>query len=236
MDLATDRGQTPAGTLVLDFDGTVCLGDDPVRLYCQEVSRRLPPVPGEQVGRALERFLAGHRVEGLDEAQDGYQAVQRLASRAGMDTAALTAAYRASRLRFDMGEGRTWLPDGLLAELAGVCRRGVRVVLVTNAPLPGVSRFAARTGLAGYLDAVVADAGKPRGMGLILDRLLQEGGHPPARLLSLGDVWDNDIAPALERGCAGAFIDRFGRTADSGVASAPSVQGLYPVLRTWAGG
>lgn len=228
------EARAPGGTLVLDFDGTVCLGDDPMHLYCQEVVRRLPPPTAREVSLALEGFLAGHPVRGLDGAQDGYHAVQRLACSVGVSAEDLTTAYLSSRSRFEAGEGRTWVPDGLLKELAQVSRHGVRTVLVTNAPLPGVQAFADRTGLAEHLDVVVADADKPVGMGPLLDRLLQEGGHPPTRLLSVGDVWANDIAPALERGCVAAFVDRFGLAADPAVASAPTVQGLYPALRRWA--
>lgn len=226
----------PTGTLVLDFDGTVCLGDDPVRLYCEEVVRVLPQATGTRITTSLDGFLDGQAVAGLDEAQDGYQAVQRLAAGAGVHPAQLDVAYRDSRRRFDAGEGRTWVPDGLLEELAVVRTRGVDLILVTNAPMLGVRAFADRTGLAEQLTGVVADARKPTGMAAILQRLLDRADHPPQRLMSVGDVWANDIEPALGLGCAAAYIDRFGTAPGGATATAPTIQGLYPVLLAWARG
>jgi len=168
----------PTGTLVLDFDGTVCLGDDPVRLYCEEVVRVLPQATGTRITASLDGFLDGHAVAGLDQSQDGYQAVQRLAAGAGVHPAQLDVAYRDSRRRFDAGEGRTWVPDGLLEELAVVRTRGVDLILVTNAPMLGVRAFADRTGLTEQLTGVVADARKPTGMAPILQRLLDRADHP----------------------------------------------------------
>lgn len=234
MRTTTRPGAT--GTLVLDFDGTVCLGDDPVRLYCEEVIRVLDQATGARITASLDGFLDGHPVAGLEESQDGYQAVQRLAAGVGVLPAQLDVAYRDSRRRFDAGEGQAWVPDGLLEELAAVRARGVDLILVTNAPMLGVRAFAERTGLAEHLTGVVPDAGKPTGMAPILQRLLEQVDHRSERLMSVGDVWANDIEPALGLGCAAAYIDRFRTAPDEATATAPTIQGLYPVLRAWARG
>lgn len=221
------------GTLVLDFDGTVCLGDDPVRLYCEEATASLSPAQAARVTAGLERFLEGEEVPEAAGAQDGYQVVQRLVFLHGVTTSATDRAYRLSRRRFDAGEGHTWLPDGLAEELSVVRGCGIRVVLVTNAPREGVLGFAERTGLAPQLDAVVAEAGKPAGMSQVLRRLLEEGQHPPARLLSVGDVWANDIEPAALLGCRTGYVDRFGLAAGPADIVTSQIGDMLTFWRRW---
>ena len=66
----------------------------------------------------------------------------------------------------------------------------------------------------------------------MLGKLL--GGADPATLMSVGDIWVNDIAPALELGCATAFIDRSGRDLRPAHARGRTMQDLYPAIEAWA--
>lgn len=52
----------PRRLLVLDLDGTLCLGDAPVRAYARAVSDLLPPGAGADLVARLEAFLAGSGV------------------------------------------------------------------------------------------------------------------------------------------------------------------------------
>ena len=106
-------------------------------------------------------------------------------------------------------------------------------MLVTNAPVDGIEPVLDRLGLTGLLDAVEGDAGKPAGMPAVLRRLLEGAGLPPDRLLSVGDVWRNDLEPAAAIGAATAFVDRFGLGEGSPTFRARTLESLLPDVERW---
>ena len=228
-----------SGVLVLDFDGTVCLGDAPVYEYAAAVVRRVPKrdraAAEERLQTALADFFAGVRDPDLAAAPDGYYAVAALASELGVSAADQSAAYLESRTAVHAGEVPVFAPPGLRDVLEEASRQ-VRVVLVTNAPEQGVESLLGILGLGNVFDAVRGDAGKPAGMGPILDDLLEDAGltTAPHRLLSVGDIWVNDLAPAAERGCATALIDRFGTGGGAPTHVAATITELYPAILAWA--
>lgn len=225
---------SPTPTLVLDFDGTLCLGDDPIHLFAEELGRLVDDDGGAQVRDQLAAFLAGDlRIEG---AEDGYHALYHLGRPFALPDADIAAAYYRSRERMAAGEGDVHPPSGILDLLDDVRAAGVRVVLVTNAPETGATGWLASVGIGQRLDAVVADAGKPALMAGHLARLLEEAGATatPGLLASVGDVWVNDVEPAMTSGARGYYIDRYDSGRGPSTASAPTIEELYPSLRAWA--
>jgi len=214
--------------LVLDFDGTVCLGDGPIWAYARALTPALDEGDARRVVDGLADFLAGRTEPG--DFSDGYSAVVRLAG-PGITRATLDAAYLASRESLAAGTVDVHSPDrlpDLLAALAGTVRR----VLLTNAPDIGMPGLLERLGLASTIDEVITSAGKPDGFATLLPQLLD--GAAPARLLSVGDLWFNDIARPLAFGCATAYVDRTGRDRRPAHASATTLPELYPAIRAWA--
>ncbi|SED76543.1 HAD family hydrolase [Ruania alba] len=219
----------PSAVLVLDFDGTLCIGDDPVLFYAEEAERRHP---GAALVQPTRTFLAGSGA--VPDAPDGYHAVAAMARAAGLSNATLSEAYLASRARLDAGEGETRPPDGVRHLLTDVRSAGVRVVLVTNAPLVGAQSWLDTHELTALIDEVVPNAGKPAAMPQILDDLAARWGlAAPQRLASVGDVWVNDIGPAMERGSAGFFIDRFGLGHGPSTSAAATFEGVVAAIRDW---
>lgn len=228
-----------SGVLVLDFDGTVCLGDAPVYEYAAAVVRRLPAElrdsAEDRVRGALAEYFAGIRNPDLADAPDGYYAVAALARELGVSDDSRNAAYLESRTAVHAGEAPIFAPPGL-RELLAAAKERVRVVLVTNAPEQGVESLLGILGLEGAFDAVHGDAGKPAGMGPIIDRLLREAGLEPEpdRLLSVGDIWVNDLEPAAARGCRTALVDRYGVPDGAPTHRAATLVELYPAILDWA--
>lgn len=227
---ASDLDEPPSDVpvLVLDFDGTVCLGDGPIWAYADALLPRLDREHARRVTAGLTDFLAGRTEPG--DFSDGYSAVVRLAG-PDVSSATLSQAYLASRESLARGAVDVHSPDGLadlLADLAGSVRR----VLLTNAPDIGMPMLLERLGLVEVIDEVITSAGKPDGFVTLLPRLLD--GADPARLLSVGDVWINDIARPLAAGCATAYVDRTGQDPRPAHARATSLPGLYPAIRAWA--
>ncbi|TWE12498.1 HAD family hydrolase [Rudaeicoccus suwonensis] len=224
--MLTTPAQLPV--LLLDFDGTVCLGDGPVLAYADAALKDLDDATARGIRKELDEYLSG--AVGPRWA-DGYLAVQELT--AGLlKRPTLDAAYTESRRRLQAGEVEVYLPIGLrlfLSSLNGVAER----VLVTNAPIEGVAEVLTRLGLTSELDRVISSVGKPDGWTATLPQILGE--RPATAAVSVGDVYRNDIAPLIPYGVATAFIDRFG-SADLPLAptwTAPSFPDLYPALAEW---
>lgn len=223
----------PKPIVVLDFDGTVCLGDDPVRLYADEVSS-LMPAHSPDILAGLDAFLRGDLH--LPGVEDGYEAVFELSKPARLRASQLTRAYVTSRERLEQGEARRHAPPGLPHMLEELAALQVHVVLLTNAPEVGVVRWLNEQDLFARFHHVRTDAGKPRHMTRHLSEFLTAYGDPaaPGRLLSIGDVWANDVAPALQLGAHGFYIDRFNLRTGESTATAASLAALYPEVLAWA--
>ena len=205
---------------MLDFDGTVAVGDEPVLTYFRAVA-------GEEADEAFASWVVageGH--------PDGYSLVAAWARAHGVAEEARAAAYAASRAALHSGVVTVAAPVGL-ADLLGRCPPDVARVLVTNAPVDGIEPVLERLGLSGRLEALVGDAGKPDGMPDVLAGLLEEADVAADRLLSVGDVWVNDLAPAHGIGAATAFIDRFGTGEGDPTFRARTLTGLMPDVERW---
>ena len=206
--------------VVLDFDGTVAVGDEPVLAYFRGVA-----------GSAADEELARWIRTG-DDHRDGYALVADWAARHEVAEETRSAAYAASRAVLHAGEVEVTAPAGLAALLRD--RPGdVRCVLVTNAPVAGIDPVLERLEVAGLLDEVVGDARKPSGMPAVLERLLAEASLSPDRLLSVGDVWRNDLEPAAVIGAATAFVDRFGRGEGAPTFRGRTLEELLPSIERW---
>ncbi|MEF2975890.1 hypothetical protein [Subtercola sp. YIM 133946] len=277
---------TDTRVLVLDFDGTVCLGDAPVYAYARLLDEALAAQAGNatmpRVRHVVERYLAAGESGGVagaaaDAGQipsqeggadgqaagataagpgaeengggqavrdaleivansvDGYEAAERLARSRGIGDAQLSAAYAGSREELASGAIETTAPEGLVELLAGL-PEATRVVLVTNAPETGVTQQLEHLGLTQCFDEVITSAGKPAKMGVIVQGLLDRdglAGHPAA-LLSVGDIWRNDLAPAAALGCETALIERLAAPDARPTYRAATIEQLYPAIAAWA--
>lgn len=218
--------------LVLDLDGTLALGATPVLGYARAIESSAPQADGLTV--AVEAFLEDPQADGrLRSAQDGYQAVAMLCESLGVDATLRDRAYSRSREALDADLGDVRAPLGLSEALADL---DVHRVLVTNSPREGLDTLLGHVGVAGLVDEVHTQARKPTGMGPLLTELLHTHGlvSEPARLMSVGDIWVNDLAPALELGCATAYVDTFDRRQGPAHVRARTLPELYPALREWA--
>ena len=228
MPNAGSRDTTPGAVLVLDFDGTVCLGDGPVWAYAQPILDRLDDDLARQITDGLLGYLENRPDAGAFA--DGYDAIAQLAG-PYVTTENLGAAYDHSRTLL-AGGGLDIHPPAGLGVLLDRLRPTVRVVLMTNAPATGLTEALAGLGLTAVIDEIIASAGKPSGSAAILRRLL--GGADPRTLMSVGDLWRNDIAPALELGATTGFIDRSGRDPRPAHVRGATMPELYPAIEAWA--
>ncbi len=209
--------------LLFDFDGTIALGDGPVLAYARQVADRLD---GPARGALLDGIRSALAAADGD-ALDGYDAVRRAAETEGADAALLSAAYLASRAQLGTVEAPVSAPEGLADFLSDAAGRAERV-LVTNAPAIRIDEALAALGLAGLFDRVVTSARKPAGLDEVLAALPAD-----ARVLSIGDIWHNDLAPAHARGHATALIGGFADPAATPTFRASTFVELVPRLEDW---
>lgn len=218
----------PLPVLLLDFDGTICLGDGPVLAYADAVASLLSTSEAASLHRSLAQFLANS--PDAPPHKDGYAAVAAAAGTA-VGAEALDSAYLLSRERLAGGTVPITAAAGLARFLDGLAGRAHRVLL-TNAPLTGVAESLAMLGLSGRLDTIIPGANKPAGLAAILPRLVES--RPAYEILSVGDVWANDIEPVWSSGGATAFIDRFDHRTGPASLRAPRFDLLYPGIQAWA--
>lgn len=233
-----------AQLMLFDFDGTLCLGDDPVLAYAAAVEDRLrargESIPlRDNVRHALDSDDLGIVPGGAAETatpQDGYQLVQALGQAAGLDEAECSAAFRAARAQLIAGglhRTDVHAPAGVQSLLAEL-RQSAAVVLVTNAPAEGFSLWLEALGLSAAFDAVINDAAKPAGMPAAVTRARSLTGiSDSSPVLSIGDIWANDLAPVAELGGTTVLIDRHAAGAGSPDHRVRSFAEAAPLLRQW---
>jgi phosphoglycolate phosphatase-like HAD superfamily hydrolase len=208
--------------LLFDFDGTIALGDGPVLAYAQQVAAALGD-DGSLIDDIRSVLAAAD-----DDSLDGYDAVRRVAEARGADARLLSAAYLASRAQLGTEGAPISAPDGLADFLASV---DAERILVTNAPDIRIGDALDALGLGGLFDRIVTGAGKPRGLDALLAELPAD-----ARVLSIGDIWHNDLAPAHARGHATALIGGFSDPDATPTFRAAEFSTLVPQLEAWLRG
>ena len=210
----------PHPVLIFDFDGTVALGEGPVLAYANAVMRRagLAPAFVDEIAQRLAH------AESEGGAVDGYDLVRVRAEHVGVDADTLAGAYLDSRALLGTAAAAVVAPAGLVDLLEETTAERI---LLTNAPAVRLTETLAGLGLEGRFDRIVTDAGKPDGF----DALLDEIGDRP--VLSVGDIWRNDLAPAHARGHATALVGGFVDPAATPTYRAPRLEGLLDDLRHW---
>lgn len=212
-------------TVVFDFDGTLATGRGPVLAYARHVAAAAGApeiVPAARA--ALDRLDAGDRTY-----LDGYDAVRRVAVDHGVPEEAFDPAYLASRRELGTPAAPVAALAGLgpfLADLAG----RARLALATNAPPTGVDRVLEQLGAAHHVTERHFAVGKPAGLADVVARYLEDG-----PVLSVGDVWVLDLAPAAALGGATALVGpTAGRLDVDPTMRGPQLADLYGEIRTWA--
>jgi phosphoglycolate phosphatase-like HAD superfamily hydrolase len=209
----------PRPVLILDFDGTVALGDGPLLAYARAVAAHASSAD------TLVTAVATQLATPTGDAIDGYDVVRRVALAAGIDDDALAAAYTASRAQLATPAAPVTAASGLAAFLGNV---DADRLLVTNAPVTRLDDALEALGLGGLFDRVVSDAAKPAGLEALLDSI--DDGTP---VLAIGDVWRNDLAPAHARGHATALVGGYADPDAQPTFRADTLDELLPALAQW---
>lgn len=216
--------------LVWDLDGTLYRSTAACLDYAERVAARLEDSRREEYLAAMRRYLAG---EGGVEASDGWEAAVVLAGGPRGVSRAYSEEFAATRAFMLTDACALEVPDGLPELLERVERRARRV-LVSNTPAFGVLPLLDRIGLTGHFDEISCASAKPHRFAERLRGLADVLDVPPRSVLSIGDHFVNDIAPALEAGCSTAYVDPF-NVGPQGRADleAPRFEDLLAPIERW---
>ncbi|MCK3769119.1 HAD family hydrolase [Microbacterium aerolatum] len=212
-------------TIVLDFDGTIALGAGPLEAFARAVASAASDTAFAD--RAIAAVAAFER--GESEARDGYDVVSTLAAQQGVTADALEAAYQSSRALLGSEHAAIAPPRGL-ADFLTKIGADARVVLATNAPGAGIRPVLEGWHVADLFDAMHFTVGKPDGLVPIIRAAVAEG-----PVLSVGDIFEFDLAPAAQLGAATALV---GATAERSPAAVTmrgrTIADLYGDIEAWA--
>ncbi|WP_062201894.1 HAD family hydrolase [Demequina salsinemoris] len=213
-------------TVIFDFDGTLALGDGPIEAYARGVAEaaRVPEIADAGL-EALARFAAGE-----SEAIDGYDAVRAAAVALGADDEALSAGYLASRRVLATDDAPISAPAGL-ADLLARLSEHAELVLVTNSPDIRIDEALEALG-ATAITRKVCSARKPAGLAAVVEDALATG-----PVLSVGDIYVNDLEPAAARGAATALVgSTWKKWAAVVTMAAATLPELYARIEAWVAG
>ncbi len=209
-------------TVVFDFDGTVALGRGPLEAYATCLGELTDGEMLTSCRTAVERFDAGQT-----HYRDGYDAIQTTARGRGATDDQLSAAYLRSRELLATDAAPIQPPAGL-ADFIGELATRASCVLATNAPDLGIDRALTVLGLSGSLAAVHCSVGKPAGLEPIIAAALADG-----PTLAVGDIWENDLAPAQRLGADTALVG-VGRPGGTPTLRGATLTDLYDDILAWA--
>jgi FMN phosphatase YigB (HAD superfamily) len=218
--------------IVFDFDGTVAVGDGPVLRYAHHTANALPAAARADFLADIASQLRFVSTDG--GAPDGYALVRDTALSLGLPPDELRAAFILSRSELATELAPIAPPEGFAAFLEGIEGRAL-CVLATNSPDVGMIAALDALGVRHLFDHVFTSAGKPAGMDRVLDEVDpgQECGSPAERLLSIGDLWHNDLAPAAARGFSTALIGRHVPGGAKPSLVAERLSDLYAPILAW---
>jgi FMN phosphatase YigB (HAD superfamily) len=190
------------GLLMFDFDGTAYRGEAPFRVYAAHIAEAIAERDRAFYLARAARFLAGVAEV---EAGDYWEAMRRLADPFHLDRQVFRDAFMRTRAYMMTDDCRLEVPSTLRPFLMRV-RKRVLVALASNSPEEACVPLLEKLGLGDAFDVIRPGAHKPAGLLPIIDELMTRFSIPAGRVLSIGDHYVNDIAPARDAGYRTAYI------------------------------
>lgn len=208
--------------VVFDFDGTIALGRGPIDAYATCLGELTDGEMATDCRDAVARFDGGG-----SPFHDAYDAIRVTALDRGVTGEQLSAAYLRSRELLATEAAPIHPPVGLSAFVRELSTYA-GCVLATNAPDLGIDRALTVLGLTGSLTAMHCSVGKPAGLEPIIAAAQAEG-----PTLAVGDIWDNDLAPAQALGAATALVG-VGAPGGTPTMRGVTLTDLYDDILAWA--
>lgn len=220
--------------MIWDLDGTLYHSDAIYRFFAKKIAEGLDPANADKFLEEIEGYL---QVAETTQYSSDWEALLGIA-RPYLPADPLQVAQV---MRPVSGQLRQYLlSDGCQLHLSQTVRDflwevrdRVHLAVVTNGPATTVEPLLVKLGVRDYFDYVHAEAGKPDGLIGAARAALGIVPVEQVRIISVGDSYANDMAPALAQGWEGALVA--GRHVPPGPVTymAKTVQQLVPFLQHW---
>jgi len=188
--------------IVWDLDGTLYRGEQALAAYREALAEHLPGPRGEELRRY--GWVLAHEPERVAPYRDVWNAITRAAHGLGLSYAEANAVFLEVRAAIVRGEVPVEVPRGLPRLIADLAAAGVPMGVVTNSDGASARSLLRALGFAGLARHVRGDAEKPRGFVPAVRHLFPE--VLPVDVLSVGDNYMNDVAPACEAGMQAVHV------------------------------
>ncbi len=216
--------------LIFDFDGTLYRGDEPYRYYAQQVGQLLPPDIAQAYLAKVQAHLDG---EELVAAADNWEAVVQLMEPFGqtLDPQMWQEAFMATRRYMLEDRCPLVIPEGLSGFLAEA-RPLATLALASNSPYEAAVPLLRRLNLDASFDVIKTQAGKPAGL-VAAAKEIMGAQYDPARVMSIGDHYSNDIAPGVQAGWATGHISPRGVFPGPATFRGTTLEEILPQAKIW---
>lgn len=188
--------------IVWDLDGTLYRGAQALAVYCEALAERLPAPRANEL-RRYGRVLATEP-ERVAPYRDVWNALTRAAHGLGLSYTEANAVFLDVRAAIVRGEISVEVPRGLPRLMAELRAAGVPMGVVTNSDGASARSLLRVLGFSDLARHVRGDAEKPAGFAPAVRHLFPN--TSPADVLSVGDNYPNDVAPALEVGMQAVHV------------------------------
>lgn len=220
----------PHVALVFDLDGTLYRGNEPYRYYARQISAGMPEAEREAYLEAMDAYL---RQESSVAVSDAWEAAVVLAGGPRGASAAFADAFAATRMFMTSRTCALEVPEGLRDLLAELHDRA-RLFLASNTQARFVFPLLARLEILECFDEIACQSEKPARFAARLHGVAATMELSPDHVMSIGDHFVNDIAPAVALGCASAYVDPYGTGPDQvATLHAATLEELLEPLRVW---
>ncbi|WP_171822737.1 HAD family hydrolase [Sulfobacillus thermosulfidooxidans] len=216
--------------IIFDLDGTLYRGDAPYWYYAEQVSRFLPPEIGQAYLQRVENHLTGRQTV---EASDNWEAVVRLMEPFGesLTPEQWQEAFMATRRYMLSGQCPLELPWDLKPFLSNL-KGQVILAVASNSPDEAAKPLLEQLGLIGLFDVIKTAAQKPEGLITLVSEITHND-YAPDQIFSIGDHYNNDIAPGIQHGWITGHISPRRIFPGPATFKVTALEELYPHIRTW---
>lgn len=222
-------GRELRGLLLFDFDGTLYRGDAPFRFYAREIAQAMASSQRDTYLNQVHAHLDGQ--PGV-VAGDNWEAVVKLALPYVQDGETFNNAFLATRTYMMSDECELEVPVELRRFLDRA-RGQVVLAVASNSPEQAALPLLDKLALLQSFDIVRHSTGKPAGLLPLADDIIEQYGLNPRLVMSIGDHYVNDIAPALERGWVTAHISPRGYHPGPSTYQGRQLEDVLPYARAW---
>ena len=232
--------------MIFDFDGTLYRGDEPFRYYARLAAQAMPSNTAQKYLQNLEFYLQGRFP--LD-VEDPWEAVVALGQALLQGTAAndsATSAEVAATTERDFWEAaflktRDYMLEDLcplevppaLVEFLKDARGLATLVVASNSPPQATIPLLAKLQLSDYFDMIQTETNKPIGLLPLVGRLDPDDVIPKYLIMSVGDNYRNEIAPARQAGWQTAYINPRNEFRGPCTHQGRTIEELIPALQAW---